>query len=138
MKQLARTLISTNSDPALHALKGKIKAYTRGRLPHAKDVLPALYKLMGKGEELKETPTEPPTSPKQDATGGDWKRLKYVLTWSLTSGSFLDSQFYALDSNPQAGAPTIRPIYFSSLADSTLLPRVVKCKLPTSGLWGRC
>ena len=137
MKQLARALLSTDSDPALHALKGKIKAYTRGRLPHAKDVLPALYELMGKGEEFKETPTKPLVPPKQGVVGGGWNGLKYALTWSLTSGSFLDSKFYALDSNPQAGAPTIRPIYFSSLADRTFLPRVVKCKLPTSGSRGR-
>ena len=133
LKQLSRTLLSADPGPALHALKDKIKAYTRGQLPHAKDVLPALYEFMGKGEELTETPTEPPAYPEQGVADGDWKGLKDALTRSLTSGSFLDSQFYALDSNPQAGTPTIRPIYFCSMVGGTFLPKLVKCKFPTPG-----
>jgi len=46
LKQLARTLLSTDSGPARRALKDKIKAYNRGELPYAKDILPALYRLM--------------------------------------------------------------------------------------------
>ena len=128
LRQLAQAFLSTDSGPVLNALKDKIKAYTRGHLSHAKDVLPALYELMERGETPEETPTEPPAPPKQDVTGGDWKRLKDALTWSLTSGSFLDSQVYALDSEPQTGVPTIRPIYFCSMVGGNFLHKVVKCK----------
>ena len=133
LKQLARTLLSTDSSPALPALKDKIKAYTRGQLPHAKDILPALYQLMERGEALKETPIQPPAPSEQNIADGDWERLKDALAWSLTSGSFLDSQFYALDSKPQVGAPTIRPMYFCSMVGGTFLPKLVKCKVSAPG-----
>ena len=129
-----------DSSPALPALKDKIKAYTRGQLRHAKDILPALYQLMERGEALKETPSfltrlfgRQFTHPKQDVAHGDWGRLKDALIWSLTSGSFLDSQFYALDSRPRAGAPTIRPMYFCSMVGGTFLPKLVKCMFSTPG-----
>ena len=128
LKQLARTLLSTDSSSPLRALQDKIEAYTSGQLPHAKDVLPALYELMETDEAFKRTRAQPSAPPEQDIADGDWEGLKDALTWSLTSGSFLDSQFYALDSNPRAGAPTIRPIYFCSVAGGTLLPRLVKCE----------
>ena len=73
-------------------------------------------------EAVERTPARPPASPEQDIADGDWEGLKDAFTWSLTSGSFLDSQFYELDSNPPAGAPAIRPIYFCSVAGGTLLP----------------
>ena len=122
--------MSEDSGPTLHALKYKIKAYTRGQLPHAKDVLPALYELMERGEALEETQTQPPAPSKQGVAGGSWKRLNDALTWSLTSGSFLDSQFYAVDSKPQAGAPTIQPIYFCSMLGGTFIPKLVRCRFP--------
>jgi len=134
LKQLARTLLSADSSSALHALKDKIKAYTGGQLPHAKDILPALYELMETGEGFKEaTPlAQPPALSKQATTDGNWEGLKDALTWSLTSGSFLDSKFYALDSKPRAGVPMIRPIYFCSMIGGTFLPRLVKCGFSTS------
>ena len=134
LKQLARVLLSTDSSPALHALKDKIKAYTAGQLPHAKHILPALYELMETDEAIKLTAPHawPAVPSKPAATGGNWERLKDALTWSLTSGSFLDSQFYALDSKPRAGVPMIRPIYFCSMMGGTFLPRLVKCRFSTS------
>ena len=126
---MARTLLSTDSSPALHVLKDKINAYAAGQLPHAKDILPALYELMETDEAFKETtPLAPPPAPSKRVTaGGDWEGLKDALIWSLASGSFLDSQFYALDSKPRAGVPMIRPIYFCSMVGGTFLPRLVKC-----------
>ena len=122
-----------DSSPGLHALKDKAKACTRGQLPHAIDIIPALYELMERDEALKETPTKSPAPSKQNVAGGGWRRLKDALIWSLTSGSFLDSQFYALDSKPQASMPTIRPIYFCSMAGGTFLPKLVKCRFSTPG-----
>lgn len=121
--------MTSDPGPALNALKEKIKAYTSGQLPHAEDVLPVLYELMRKDKPFEETQTQAPTPPQEGSAGGDWKRLKDALTWSLTSGSFLDSQFYALDSKPQAPAtPTIRPIYFCSMVDGNFSSRLLKCK----------
>jgi hypothetical protein len=117
----------------LNALKEKITTYTRGQLIHAKDVLPALHELMKKGKLLKETFAQPSAPSKLDTTVGDWGRLKNILTWSLTTGSFLDSQFYALDSNPPRGTPSIRPIYFCSMAgDRTFSSKLLKCEPSTS------
>ena len=129
LKKLARVLLSTDSSPTLHALKDKIKKYTAGQLPHAEDLLPALYQLMETDEVSKESipPEQPAAPPKQATCDDNWERLKDALTWSLTSGSFLDSQFYVLDSKPRAGAPTIRPVYFCSRVGGTFLPRLVKC-----------
>ena len=118
----------------LGTLKDKIKAYTRGQLPHAEEVLPALYQLTERTEPFKETPAQPPAPSKDGTTSGDWKKLKDALTWSLTSGSFLDSQFYALDSKPPAGTPKIRPIYFCSMVGGTFSSKLVKRGFHISGL----
>ena len=73
-------LLSADSSSVLHALKDKIKAYTGGQLPHAKDILPALYELMETGEGFKEaTPlAQPPALSKQATTDGNWEGLKLV------------------------------------------------------------
>ena len=135
LKQLARTLLSTDSSPVLQALKDKIEAYTRGQLPHAKDILPSLYELMDSDEASKETPTQPFVPPNQAIAGGDWEGLKDALTWSLTSGTFLDSQFYVLDSKSLSGTPEVRPVYFCSIVGGTFLPKLIKCKFFASGSW---
>ena len=136
LKQLARALLSTDSSAARCAFKDKIKAYNRGQLPHAKDILPALYELMESDEAFKEMPGQPPAHPNPDAAGGDWERLKDALTWSLTSGTFLDCQFYALDSKSSgSGVPRIRPVYFCSVAGDRFLPKVSKRRLFALGMW---
>ena len=56
LRQLAWTLSSADSDNTLKLLKEKIKAYTHGKLPHAKHVISALYKLM----ESDPSPKGPP------------------------------------------------------------------------------
>lgn len=120
----------------MDALKEKIKAYTLGQLLHAEDVLPTLYELMGKGVPLEETPTQPPVL---STAGHDWEELKDALTLSLTSGSFLDSQFYAPDSKPLSPAtPTIRPIYFCSMVGETSMSRITKCEFAASEYLGYC
>ena len=72
LRQLARELLSSDLSHTLGPLKGKIKSYTDGQLPHAEHILPALYKLMESDESVKGTPLpalEP--SSEQGATGGD-------------------------------------------------------------------
>jgi len=133
LKQLARTLLSTDSGPARRALKDKIKAYNRGELPYAKDILPALYRLM-ESDAAFEEPARSPKPSDQEIAGGDWERLKDALTRSLTSGTFLDSQFYALDYKSRSDAPRIRPVYFCSIAGGALLPKLLKCKFFIPGL----
>ena len=67
-------------------------------------------------------------SPDQRATGGDWEGLKKALTSSLTSGTFLDSQFYAVESRSSTGLPKIRPIYFCSEVGDSFASKLVACK----------
>ena len=120
----------------LDALKDKIKVYTRGHLPHAKNILPALYELMERNEPFKETPVQSSAPSKgSSVTGGDRKGLEDALTWSLTSGYFLDSQFYALESKLPAGEPKIRPIYFCSMVGGTFSSKLVKRGFYTLGSW---
>ena len=52
LRQLERVLLL--SEPGL--LKAKIKAYAHGELPHAENILSALYDLMESDESVKETP----------------------------------------------------------------------------------
>jgi len=135
LKQLAGALLSTDSSAAWRALKDKIKAYNRGQLPHAKDILPALYEFLDSDEAFKGIPAQSPAPPNKGIAGRDWEGLKDALTWSLTSGTFLDRQFYALDSKSGSGAPGIRPVYFCSIAGDKFLPRVSKCRLFALRLW---
>jgi len=122
-------LLSADSSAARRALKDKIKAYNRGQLPHAKPILPALYGLLESDEAFKGMPVLPPAPLNWGTASRDWEGLKDALTWSLTSGTFLDRQFYALDSKSESGTPRIRPVYFCSMAGGNFLPRVSKCRL---------
>jgi len=128
LRQLARVLLSSDSGPTLGLLKEKIKGYAHGELPHAENILPALYDLMESDESVKETQVPAATLPDRQATGGDWEGLKRALTSSLTSGTFLDSQFYAVESRPSTGLPKIRPVYFCSTVGGGLMSELVACK----------
>ena len=125
--QLARVLLSSDSGPTLGELKAKIKCYASGKLMHAEDVIPALYELMESDEPVKETPLPTAVSSNEQVTGGDWDRLKKALTGSLTSGTFLDSQFYAIESRSSTCSQKIRPIYFCSAVDDHFATRLVAC-----------
>lgn len=130
--------MSGDSSAARRVLKDKIKAYNRGQLPHAKVILPALYELMDSDETFKEIPAQLPAPPYPIISGSCWEGLKTALTWSLTSGTFLDRQFYALDSKSGSGAPRIRPVYFWSKAGDGFLPKDSKCRLFALGPWEYC
>jgi len=130
LRQLARVLLSSDSDPVLELLKTKVKSYAHGELPHAEHVLPALYELMESDESVEETPPTAAAPLNQETTGGDWEGLKKALTSSLTSGSFLDSQFYAIESRSSTSLPKIQPIYFCSTVGGSFVSRLVACKSP--------
>ena len=128
LRQLARMLLSSDPGPTPGLLKAKIKAYAHGELPHAESILPALYDLMESDESVKDTPPPAALSPDQHATAGDSEGLKRALTSSLTSGTFLDCQFYAVESRPSTGLPKIRPVYFCSTVGRGFTSELVKCK----------
>jgi len=135
LRQLARDLLSSDSDSVLGLLKAKIKYYGHGELPHAEDILPTLYELMESDESVNEIPLPAAAPPNQHASSGDWEGLKGALTSSLTSGTFLDSQFYAVESRSLAGLPKIRPIYFCSTVGGSFASKLLACKSLT---WITC
>ena len=91
---------------------------------------------MESDESVKETPLPVAASPNQRATDGDWEGLKVALTNSLTSGTFLDSQFYAVESQSSTGLPKIRPIYFCSEVGDSFVSKLVACKSLTLIMYG--
>jgi len=127
LRHLARVLLSSDSDPTLGVLNAKIGSYTSGELPHAEHVLPALYELMESDESVEEMPLPAAASPNQLVTGSDWDGLKGALTGSLTSGTFLDSQFYAVESRSSTDLPKIRPIYFCSAVGGSFASNLAAC-----------
>ena len=147
LRQLARVLLSSDSGLAVKSFKQKVKCYVHGELPHGGHVISALYELMESDESVEETPItmvdqripndvrtinqQPKKKGKkknQQITGGDWTGLKKALTSSLTSGTFLDSQFYAVESRSFTGIPKIRPIYFCSTVDDDFMSKLMACK----------
>ena len=135
LRQLARVL-SSDSGPTLELLKAKIKSYGYGELPHAEDILPALYEFMENDEPVRKKSFPTAAPPNQQATGGEyWEGLKKALTSSLTSGTFLDSQFYAVESRSSAGLLKIRPVYFCSTVGGSFASKLAACKSLT---WITC
>jgi len=121
-------LLSSEPGPTLGLLKAKIEGYAHGEFPHAENILPALYDLMESDESVKESPVPVAILPDKQATDGDWEGLKRTLTSSLTSGTFLDSQFYAVESRSSTGLPKIRPVYFCSAVGGGFTSELVACK----------
>ena len=127
LRQLTRVLLSSDSGHTLGVLKRKIKNYTEGQLPHAEHVLPTLYELIESDESVEETPLPAAACSDRPVTGRDWDGLKRALASSLTSGTFLDSQFYAVESRSSTGSPRIRPIYFCSSVGGSFTSNLVAC-----------
>jgi hypothetical protein len=128
IRELARMLLSEGSSPDLWLLDGEIHKYTCGQLPHAKHVISTLYELMESDEPVEEIPIPVATPSIQQTHSVNWPGLKKALTSSLTSGTFLDSQFYAIESRSSTGLPKIRPIYFSSMVSDSLMSKLTECK----------
>ena len=121
-------LLSSDSGPTLGLLKTKIKSHGHGELPHAEDILPTLYELIESDESVKEAPLPAAAPPNEEATREDWEGLKRALTSSLNSGTFLDSQFYAVESRLLVGLPKIRPIYFCSTVGGSFASELGACR----------
>ena len=86
---------------------------------------------MESDESVQEPPLPAPmAASRQQVAGGDWVGLKKALTKSLTSGTFLDSQFYAVESRSSTGLPKIQPIYFCSTVDGSFASKLMTCKSP--------
>ena len=83
---------------------------------------------MESDKSVKEAPLPVAAPLNQQATGGDWEGLKKALTNSLTSGTFLDSQFYAVQSRSSTGLPNIRPVYFCSTVGGNFTSKLAACK----------
>ena len=136
LRQLARVLLSSDSGPTLGLLKTKIKSYGHRELPHAEDILPTLCELIESDESVKEAPLPAAAPPNEEATREDWEGLKRALTNSLSSGTFLDSQFYAIESRSLAGLLKIRPIYFCSTVGGRFASKLAACKSLTRVMCG--
>jgi hypothetical protein len=128
IRELARKLLSDGPGPILLSLERKIEWYTCGELPYAKRVISALYELMENDDPVEEISLPVTATSNQRACSGDWVGLKMALTNSLTSGTFLDSQFYAVESRVPTGLPKIRPIYFSSVVSDSFTSELTKCR----------
>jgi len=129
LRQLATELVISSAGPTLGLLKAKIRSYAHGELPHAEHILPDLYELIENYDSVKAMPPpEAAEPPDQEATSGNWEGLKWALASSLTSGTFLDSQFYTVESRSSTGLPKIRPIYFCSTVGGGFTSKLVACK----------
>ena len=131
VRQLARALLSVYSATTMQSLQKGIESYTRGQLPHATHVISTIYEFMESDDsvEVDEIPLPAATSPNQQTPSRDWGGLKKALISSLTSGTFLDSRFYAVESRTSSGLPKLRPIYLCTTVDDSLMSRLMQCKI---------
>jgi hypothetical protein len=142
LRQLARVLLSSDSGPTLESFKEKVKCYTHGELPHGGHVISTLYEFMESDESVEETPptlTAAATVDQQVTIEELMRALQLgrALAVSLTSGTFLDSQFYAVESKSSTGMPNIRPIYFCSRLSDYFMFKLMACKSPIYIICGR-
>ena len=138
VRQFARALLSVDSATTMQSLQKGIESYTHGRLPHATHVISTIYELMESDDsvEVDEIPLPAATSSDQQTLSRDWTGLKKALISSLTSGTFLDSQFYAVESKSSSGLPKLRPIYFCSMVDDSIVSRLVARMFPAQIICG--
>ena len=133
LRQLARVLLFSDSGPTLESFKEKVRCYIHGELPHGGHVISTLYELMESDESVEEAPLTVAASVDQQVID---EELKRALTMSLTSGTFIDSQFYAVESRSSTGIPEVRPIYFCSTVDDIFVLNLMACMSFTRIRWG--
>ena len=139
VRQLARSLLSVDSATTMQSLQKGIESYTRGQLPHATHVISTIYEFMESDYSVAaaEIPLPVATSSNKQTPSRDWAGLKKALISSLTSGTFLDSQFYAVESKSSSGLPKLRPIYFCSMVDDSIVSGLITCKFPAQIIYRR-
>jgi len=126
VEHLAHNLLSSVEPWKTAALKRKIEYYTSGSLPHAQDVLPALYHRLANPLSISMHTPRPPQAPPRD--GFDWQVLKAELTRSLSSGTFLNMELYAPASRSESGGqPELRPLYFCSAVGGEYTAKILSC-----------
>lgn len=127
VEHLARNLLSSIEPWKTVALKQKIEIYTSGSLPHAQDVLPALYRQLANPRLLSMRAPHPfPAPPRGDF---NWQALKSELTKSLSTGTFLNMELHALKSKPSGGKPKLRPLYFCRAVGGEYTTKILTCTL---------
>lgn len=125
VEHLARNLLSSIQPWKTAALKRKIEIYTAGTLSHAQDVLPNLYHRLA-NPRLLSMPTPHPF-PVPSRGDFDWQALKNELTKSLSSGTFLNTELYALESRSSGGQPKLRPLYFCRAVGREHIAKILSC-----------
>ena len=126
IEHLARNLLSSAEPWQTAALKRKIEFYTSGALPHAQDLLPALYHRLANPLSMSVRTPHPPQRPPRD--GFDWQVLKTELTKSLSSGTFLDIELYAPAFRLESGSQSkLRPLYFCSAVGGEYTTKILSC-----------
>ena len=126
VEYLARSLLSSTEPWKTAALKRKIEFYVSGALPHAQDVLPALYHRLANPMPAPVYTQHPPQTSPRD--GFDWQVLKAELTKSLSSGTFLDMELHASVSRPGSGGRLkVRPLYFCSAVGGECATKILSC-----------
>jgi hypothetical protein len=125
VEHLARNLLSSIEPWKAAALKRKIEVYTSGALPHAQDVLPALYHRLANPLRLSMRTPHPFPLPQR----GDfnWGALKNELMKSMGSGTFLDMELRAPESKSPAGQQNLRPLYFCSAIGGEYTAKILSC-----------
>lgn len=130
MEHLARSLLSSGDPWKTAALKRKIECYVSGTLPHAQEVLPALYHRLANPQSLRSvTPLMPIPHPFRmpPRDGFDWQVLKAELTKSLGSGAFLNMELCAPASRLSDGRLKLRPLYFCSAVGGECITKILSC-----------
>lgn len=126
VEHLARSLLSSTEPWKTAALKRKIEFYVSGALPHAQDVLPALYHRLADPMSAPWCVQCPPKTPPRNDFGRPV--LKAELTKSLSSGAFLDMVLYAPASRSGSGGqPKFRPLYFCSAVGGECATKILSC-----------
>ncbi|KAF9648598.1 hypothetical protein BDM02DRAFT_2211634 [Thelephora ganbajun] len=125
VEHLARSLLSSIEPWKPAALKRKIEFYTSGALPHAQDILPALYHRLANPRLPSMRTPHPFQLPSRG--GFDWQVLKTELTKSLSTGSFLNMELYAPASRSSGSHPKLCPLYFCSAVGGDYTTKILSC-----------
>ena len=127
VEHLARNLLSSIEPWKTAALKRKIEVYTSGALPHAQEVLPALYHRLASPRLL---PMRTPHQFQMPLRGDfDWRILKRELTKSLSTGTFLNMELRAPEFRSSSGQLKLRPLYFCGAAGGEYTTKILSCKV---------